>query len=81
MVRLHVFGVEDCKFNSRLGCLHPVRVLRLDLPMLSEPTADTIDEYEGMLARTSPGSIRSASGDEEPGHPDKKWATGTRSYR
>ena len=31
-----------------------------------------------ILAQTSPGSTRSASGVGEPGHPDEKWATGTR---
>ena len=31
-----------------------------------------------MPAQTSPGQTRSASGVEEPGHLDEKWATGTR---
>lgn len=50
-------------------------------PMLSEPTGDMSETDEDMPARTSPASTRSAAGVEEPGHPDKKWATETRRHR
>ena len=58
---------------------HPVWVLGQDPSRYCLPhTMMSDNQYADMPAQTSPGQTRSASGVEEPGHLDEKWATGTR---